>query len=122
MRNWVRTACFLWVLLVSLVGSAFADTPYKIDGLSLNEKVKFGSSIVDKYACEPSTFFASTYGVKKKEKKQSAKGQVTKSNSLLHNSDGTVLYLSLGIFPAYFKSGEIQAGDRTTKQEVRAKA
>jgi hypothetical protein len=92
---------------------ADATSPYVVDGLALGESVHFGSAAYNAYQCRPSDQFPDFTWCQRKTQEKRGKNEILSSNSILHRSDGTAVYLNRVIRPAILSQRE--ANDEITR-------
>jgi TPR repeat protein len=110
MSKW---SAFFYFLLILLSTSAFDSTtaqplPYVVDGLALGGKVRFDSQAYRAYHCTPSNKFPD-FTWCHKEKAETANRGACSSNSILHDQDGTTVYVNCYIEPAFFGANDLRA-------------
>ena len=109
-----RRFAFLCVLLLTLSASAVAQqtTPdsslFLVDGLALYGHVRFESQAYREYQCSPSDKFPGFTWCHKEKTEKTNRGEVTFANSILHNRDGTAVYVNRYIEPASFGPNEVR--------------
>ena len=92
-------------------------SPYVVDGLPLGSRVRFATDAYKQYQCGPSDSFHGFIWCHKEAVRKQKGSEVTHSNSILHSADGTALYVSSYIEPAFFASGDIGSEiDRLSKR------
>jgi S1-C subfamily serine protease len=84
-------------------------SPYFVDGLALGGKVHFDSKAYREYSCNPSDTFSDFTWCQKRKIEKTPIGEVTSVNSILHNEDGTALYVNRYIEPAFFGARAVQS-------------
>ena len=81
---------------------------YAVDGLALGAKVRFDSKAYAEYRCGLSEKFEGLVWCHKEQTKRANRRSVELSESILHRSDGTVLYVNRYIEPASFSPTDVQ--------------
>jgi len=89
---------------------AFAQSsPYVVDGLPLNGRVRFESEAYKSYDCGPSEKFTGFTWCHREATEKTSRGDVLVANSILHGSDGTAVYVNRYVEPAFFKDRDVRA-------------
>lgn len=103
----LKLCAFLCVLFgTAAVDSAAAQSsPYVVDGLALGSKVRFESSAYKEYQCTASDAFPG-FTWCHKNKSATSKPGLCSSNSILHDHDGTALYINCYIEPAFLRAND----------------
>jgi hypothetical protein len=83
-------------------------TNYSIDGMSLGDKIEYGSSAYGGYACSPSEQFRGFSVCRKRVDERDPRGSFVSNYTVLHSADGTIAYLNRTLEPAFFKPGEAE--------------
>ncbi len=108
--KWLRLlkwVAFLGVPL-SFSPTAFAQrSSYVVDGVALGSQVNFHSDAYQQYQCMPSEFPGLTWCHKEKTE-GTRRGEVNSSNTILHKSDGTVVYANRYIEPAFLNAKDVR--------------
>lgn len=90
---------------------------YVVDGLSLGSRVLFSSRTYRDYQCRLSEQFDGFTFCQKRREMSEARGNFTSSNTILHSTDGTAVYINRLLEPAFFNGNEAQADlDARTKR------
>ena len=84
-----------------------SPSAYAVEGLPLGGQVKFDSTVYAQYQCTPSDQFSGFKWCQRKSKVGAGQSAPTKSNTILHTSDGTAQYINVEIEPASFGPNEI---------------
>jgi Sel1 repeat len=109
MSKWSAFVCVLVILSsTSAFDTAAQPLPYVVDGLALGGKVRFDSQAYWTYHCTPSDKFPG-FTWCHKEKTETADRGVCSSNSILHDHDGTAVYVNCYIEPAFFSANDLRA-------------
>jgi len=82
---------------------------YVVDGLALGSHVVFQSEAYKQYHCTPSDKFSTFTWCHKEKTEKTKRGEVTSSNSILHNQDGTAVYVNRYIEPAFFDPNDVRS-------------
>jgi hypothetical protein len=80
---------------------------YVITGLELGSRIAFGSPAYRAYKCRPSDQFADLTWCTKTESDRERRGPFQASYSMIHDSDGTVIYINRYQEPAYWSPTEV---------------
>ncbi len=83
-------------------------SPYVVDGLALGGHVYFESAAYKQYQCLPSEYVGYTWCHKQKQE-HTDRGEITSSNSIMHNQDGTALYVNRHIEPTFLGSNDVRS-------------
>ena len=102
--------------LASFVGAPAFQTPalakdrtqYIVDGLALGDMVHPNSFAYREYRCRPSEQFPSFVWCQRNRIERSKFGDVKSTNSILDSPDGTTVYVSRYIDPAFFGPGDVE--------------
>jgi hypothetical protein len=81
--------------------------PYVVDGLVLGGQLYLGSSAYREYQCSPSEQFPSFTWCQKRSQENHRTGTTSFANSILHNREGTAVYINREVEPATFDSGGV---------------
>jgi tetratricopeptide (TPR) repeat protein len=81
--------------------------PYVVGGITLGARLSLDSAVYKSYACNPSDQFAGFIWCKRSNIERGPKGEVTFTNSILHSSDGSALYINRYVGPAFFDHNTI---------------
>jgi Trypsin-like peptidase domain len=108
-RHTVAVICATALPLIggSGQGRAGENSQYIVDGLALGGPVAQNSAAYREYRCRPSEQFPSFIWCKRHKRENGKFGQFSSVNSILHSFDGTAVYVSRFIEPAFFGSGDI---------------
>jgi hypothetical protein len=79
---------------------------FVVDGLALGDKIRFESETYKQYHCKRSEYVGLRW-CNKRTTEKTYRGQITKSTSILHNVDGTIVYINRYIEPAFFPSNDV---------------
>ncbi len=79
---------------------------YSVGGLSLGERVRFGSGEYREYACSPSEQFNGFTWCKKTQQDKERRGSFSVSYTILHSTDGSAFYINRYQEPAFWSSTE----------------
>ena len=96
---------FWAVVFVATAGPAFA---YSVKGVSLGDRVHFGSKAYNEYDCNPSEQFDGYTWCTKEEDESERRGSFKAYYSILHSKDGTILYVSRFQEPAFWGKNEVK--------------
>lgn len=88
---------------------AHADDRFSIEGLTLGERVNFGSAAYREYRCEPSSQFNGFLWCTRRAPAQNRNGAFLKNYTIAHDRDGAAEYINLNFDPAFFNPGEAYA-------------
>ena len=91
----------------SQVAQPASHLGYTVAGLTLGSHVEFGGNDYDTYQCGPSSQFAGFTWCQRRRSEGSGRTQFTRSNSILHSSDGTVVYVNGYVEPWSFGVNDI---------------
>jgi S1-C subfamily serine protease len=110
----VLKACvsvFFAIVLIASVGPAFS---YSVKGVSLGERVHFGSDAYKKYQCSNShTFYGNEFAgftwCRKTEQESEKRGPFKAYYTILHSDDGSIVYVNRSQEPAYWGENEVKS-------------
>jgi hypothetical protein len=110
MSRWSAFPCVLLFLLSAgaLDTATAQSSPYVVDGLALGGKVRFDSQAYEAYRCTPSDISPGLTWCHK-EKTETANRGACSSNSILHDQDGTAVYVNCYSKPAFFGANDLRA-------------
>lgn len=80
-----------------------------IDGLPLGGRVRLDSQVYKQYNCSPSSQFLDFTFCKRTKTEIRSGATVTVRTTLLHSSDGIVVYINQEVEPAFFARGDVEA-------------
>src|SRR6476620_7306337 len=113
MRKTVGSLLLTLGMTLGCVGGtieAFAQSsPYVVDGLPLNGRVRFESEAYKSYDCGPSEKFTGFTWCHREATEKTSRGDVLVANSILRGSDGTAVYVNRYVEPAFFKDRDVRA-------------
>jgi hypothetical protein len=81
---------------------------YVVDGLQLGGQVVFGSGAYKEYQCSPSDKFPGFTWCHKEKTQRTNGTAVLTSNSIMHDANGTAIYINRYIEPANFPADAVQ--------------
>jgi len=111
-------AAIVFISSTIISGQAQDDSPYVVDGLALGAKVHFGSKTYKGYHCVPSETYPGLTWCQKKENDSERRGNFTAWYSILHDRDGTVVYVNRYQEPAYWSDDEINSDIRYYTRKI----
>jgi hypothetical protein len=80
-----------------------------IDGWRLGERLSSSSDNYRQFQCGPSDQFAGLTWCQKQDTNNNGREDVTSSTSILHDRDGSIVYLNRYIEPAFFSADDVHA-------------
>lgn len=86
--------------------TAVSESPYVVDGLRLGGRVAPGSSAYLAFRCTPSEQFSGRTWCQRKRQEMASRGPYNSTTSILHDADGTALYVNRYLEPAFFAGNE----------------
>jgi tetratricopeptide (TPR) repeat protein len=116
-----RASLFLAaILFCASITSGYSQegSRYIIDGLALGAKVHFGSKAYKEYQCVPSETYPGFTWCQNKENDSERRGDFTAWHSILHDKDGTVVYVNRYQEPAYWSEDEINSDIRYYTKKI----
>ena len=85
------------------------NLPFVVDGLALGSRVNLGSTAYRSYQCSPSEQYEGLTWCNWRREERPQTGKITLTNSILHDTDGTALYINQSVEPAILDGGAVDA-------------